>query len=374
MENRILIDRFAVKNYRSIKECDVQLGPLTFLVGANGSGKTSFVDALLFVANALNETLQRAILTRGGIHGILYQFVSRPACMSFSYHMSSEQGFRCEFQLELQVSSDWSVTVAREECQIDNSDGVRHSYLVSEGKVTGTAAVFPAFSPDRIFLANASGLPEFRSIFDFLRGVVGSEPLLPHIHSLIQHTGRTGHNLATRYLALGEKRPDRLDIIEQYMRAIAPTFKGIDVVESDNKLWLRFVESSPSGEETPFYIEQSSAGLVNCADMLLELFEPPALGCQASPVIIEEPEAFLHPGAIQVMLDSFRESSNIRQVLVTTHSPELLDDREIPPDRILAVQRDQMGSHVTPLESATKSIIQDRLYTPGQLLRQGGLY
>ena len=89
---------------------------------------------------------------------------------------------------------------------------------------------------------------------------------------------------------------------------------------------------------------------------------------------IEEPEAFLHPGAIQVMLDSFRESSNIRQVLVTTHSPELLDDREIPADRILAVQKDQMGSHVTPLESATKSIIQDRLYTPGQLLRQGGLF
>lgn len=374
MENRILIDRFAVKNYRSIKECDVQLRPLTFLVGANGSGKTSFVDALLFVASALNETLQRAIITRGGIHSILYQFLSRPASMTFSYHISAEQSFRCEFHLELHVSSDWSVTVVREECLIENSDGVKHSYLVSDGKVTGTAAVFPAFSPDRIFLANASGLPEFRFIFDFLSGLSGSESVLPHIHSLLQHSGTTGRSLASRYLALGEKRRDRLDIIEQYMRAIAPPFKGIDVVESDNKLWLRFVESSPSGEATPFYIAQSSAGLVNCADMLLELFEPPALGRPASPVIIEEPEAFLHPGAIQVMLDSFRESSNKRQVLVTTHSPELLDDKGISADCILAVHRDQMGSHIAPLDSATKSIIQDRLYTPGQLLRQDGLY
>src|SRR5260370_17004392 len=64
--------------------------------------------------------------------------------------------------------------------------------------------------------------------------------------------------------------------------------------------------------------------------MLLELFEPPGAGLPASPVVIEEPEAFLHPGPIQVIRDSFVEASRIRQVLVTTHSPELLDDPAVP--------------------------------------------
>ncbi len=374
MDIRILIDRFAVKNYRSIKECDVQLEPLTFFIGPNGSGKTSFVDALLFVSSALNETLQRAISTRGGIPAIFHQSTSRPASMKFSFDISGERTFNCKFDLELQVSKDWSVTVVREECKIEYLDGVNHAYLVSDGNVTGTAAVFPPFSADRIFLTNASGLPEFRVIFDFLSGLTGSEPVLPFFHSMVQHTGTTGHSLASRYLALGEKRRDRLDVIEQYMRAIAPTFKQVDVVESDNKLWLRFIESSPSGEGIPFYIAQSSAGLVYSADILLELFEPPAPGRPASPVVVEEPEAFLHPGAIQVMLDSFRESSNFRQVIVTTHSPELLDDPEISPEWIRAIDRDGTGTHIKSLDSGTESIIRDHLYTPGQLLRQGGLH
>jgi len=96
-------------------------------------------------------------------------------------------------------------------------------------------------------------------------------------------------------------------------------------------------------------------------------------GKPASPVIIEEPEALLHPGAIQVIRDSFIEASRTRQILVTTHSPDLLDDSAIPAEWIRAVYRDEAGTHIDGLDSGTKSVIQDQLYTPGQLLRQGGL-
>ena len=123
----------------------------------------------------------------------------------------------------------------------------------------------------------------------------------------------------------------------------------------------------------PFYLSQASAGLVNSAEILLELFELPGEGKPASPVIIEEPEALLHPGAIQVIRDSFLEASRTRQVLVTTHSPDLLDDPAVPAEWIRTVHRDQTGTHIDVLDSATKSVIRDQLYTAGQLLRQGGL-
>src|SRR6266571_1447911 len=71
MEGRVQIDRFAVENFRSIRECDVELAPLTFFIGTNASGKTNFVDAILFVASALRGSLQKAIADRGGIHSIL---------------------------------------------------------------------------------------------------------------------------------------------------------------------------------------------------------------------------------------------------------------------------------------------------------------
>ncbi len=41
-----MLKRIRIENYRSIGEVDVELGPLTVLVGQNGSGKTNFVDAI----------------------------------------------------------------------------------------------------------------------------------------------------------------------------------------------------------------------------------------------------------------------------------------------------------------------------------------
>jgi predicted ATPase len=105
----------------------------------------------------------------------------------------------------------------------------------------------------------------------------------------------------------------------------------------------------------------------------LELFELPEGGKSASAVIIEEPEVLLHPGAIQVLCDSFLEASRTRQVLVTTHSPDLIDDPVVPAEWIRVVYRDEAGTHVDVLDAGTQSIIRDRLYTAGQLLRQGGL-
>jgi len=179
--------------------------------------------------------------------------------------------------------------------------------------------------------------------------------------------------LAAHFLKLKSTQPDRLEIIQQYLRAIAPPFDRIDVVESNDSLWLGFVEKSRSGASMTFYLSQTSAGLVNSAEILLALFEPPGDGRPASPVVIEEPEALLHPGAIQVIRDSFLEASRIRQVLITTHSPDLLDDPAVPAEWIRTVYRDETGTHIDVLDEGTKSVIRDHLYTPGQMLRQGGL-
>lgn len=254
--------------------------------------------------------------------------------------------------------------------------------MVEDGNVKGSAAVFPSISADRIFLSNASGLPEFRPLFDFLANLGSTGPRLPDVYEAVQRLDRLTRRLdsgveytglAARFRNLSNSAPDRLEIIQQYLRAIVPSFDRLEVVEANDALWLRFIETSQVGASIPFYVSQTSAGLVNSAEILLELFELPGGGKAASAVIIEEPEALLHPAAIQVLLDSFIEASRFRQVLVTTHSPDLLDDPSIPPDWIRVVYRDEMGTHVDVLDSGTKSIIRDQLYTAGQLLRQGGL-
>ena len=55
------ISRVRLKNYKSIAECDVRLGPLTILIGPNGTGKSNFLDALALLARAVATTPYEAV-------------------------------------------------------------------------------------------------------------------------------------------------------------------------------------------------------------------------------------------------------------------------------------------------------------------------
>src|SRR5438445_9835568 len=113
MGGRVQIDRFAVKNFRSIEACDVELAPLTIFIGPNASGKTSFVDAILFVASLLRSSLEKAVADRGGIYSVLHHPVTLPTNARFDFYVSSSIGFACEFHLELRIVDGWLVSVAR---------------------------------------------------------------------------------------------------------------------------------------------------------------------------------------------------------------------------------------------------------------------
>jgi recombinational DNA repair ATPase RecF len=65
-----LLTGVALKNYKSIAACAVELGGLTFLVGPNGAGKSNFLDALRFVADSLRTSLEHALRDRGGINEV----------------------------------------------------------------------------------------------------------------------------------------------------------------------------------------------------------------------------------------------------------------------------------------------------------------
>lgn len=67
MTTSIFISRLMLRNYKSIGYCNVRLGPLTYLVGANGSGKSNFLDALHLVRDALSGSLDNALNERGGL-------------------------------------------------------------------------------------------------------------------------------------------------------------------------------------------------------------------------------------------------------------------------------------------------------------------
>ena len=88
---------------------------------------------------------------------------------------------------------------------------------------------------------------------------------------------------------------------------------------------------------------------------------------------IEEPEVALHPAAAGVLIDGLRDAADHAQILVTSHSPDLLDDDDISEDSIFAVVAEHGETRIGPLDEVGRSALHDHLYTAGELLRMNQL-
>ena len=101
MTERPRITRVVLENYKSIAYCDVRLGPLTFLVGPNGSGKSNFLDALQFLADAMQFQLQDVFQRRFGFDSVLRKGQPQPTTF----------GIRVEFQLPGEQMGSYAVSI-----------------------------------------------------------------------------------------------------------------------------------------------------------------------------------------------------------------------------------------------------------------------
>ena len=371
-----LVTRIALRNYKSIAACDVQLAPLSFLVGPNGCGKSNFLDALRFVAEALRFSLDHALRDRGGIQEVRRRSGGHP----------NHFGIRLDLQLPRAVG--WYAfrvaakpggrySVQREECFVLGAEG-HGSYKVADGKVIdSTIPNPPACASDRLYLVNMSGLDVFRPLYDALSGM-GFYNLNPEAIRDLQSPDpgellkRDGSNLAS---VLSNLDSDRKKDVEEYLAAINPGVTGVVAQAMGAKLTLDF-RQEVRGAKHPWRFPASnmSDGTLRALGVLVALFQ----GSGGAPgrrhlVGIEEPESALHPAAAEVLIDSLTDASQLAQVMVTSHSADLLDNDAIPDNSILAVLSEHGETRIGPLDEAGRSALRDHLFTAGELLRMDQL-
>jgi predicted ATPase len=371
-----LIRRVVIRNYKSIAACDVELGPLTFLVGPNGSGKSNFLDALRFVSEALRESLDYAIRARGGIVEVRRRLAPR-------------FGLRLEFTLPggvqghyaFEIGGDWGAyTVFHEEGVLTGGaqDGGDEMYFeVAMGELRKSSLpVAPAAVPDRLYLVNLSGTPEFRPLYDALSGL-GFYNLNPDAIRELQPPGagdiltRDGSNLPSVLSALASGNPARKARVEEYLAQITPGITGVETFEIGPRETLRFAQHlAPTRSPWRFFAANMSDGTLRALGVLVALFQGRDSGENAPLLVgLEEPETALHPAATGVLIDSMRDATSMRQVLVTSHSPDLLDNSSITDSEILAVIMENGKTKIGNLDEAGRSALRDHLFTAGDLLR-----
>lgn len=390
MTGRTLITRVGLQNYKSIVGCDVLLGPLTILVGPNGSGKSNFLDALRFVAEALTNGLDQAVRSRGRADDIL----SRSAVAAGSHevgielHLALASGTTARYAFSLGVKSIGGYTVRREECAVSrpaNSEGAFYVVenggdLVGWGGLALDADIAPARVHDRLYLVNASGLPEFRAVYDMLAGMTFynlnparmREPRKPDPGLALLPDGA---NVTSVLRRLHEREPKTKRRLEEFLAQITPGFRQVVTRKSSSFETLQFRQwGSNPRDAWRFQSDQVSDGTLRALGVLVALFQVgPRGGPRASLVGIEEPENALHPAAAGVLLDALADAAETRQVVVTSHSPALLDRDDLDPAMLRAVITEQGSTRIGQVDGASRLVLQQHLYTAGELLRMGQL-
>jgi predicted ATPase len=395
MGNGTFLTRVVLENYKSIASCDIRLGPLTFLVGPNGAGKSNFLDALAFLSDALNISLEQALQKRGGGPRICHAAHKKEASFEIRVEFVLPDGATGQYALRVglrttgkPLNAKWEVLEERCAIQAAKAGGPSATFELVNGSVRANTGPVAGFLDDRLYLALASVHPEYRLLFDGLarmrfyniqaQAIREIETFEPE-----QILASDGANLTSVLVRLALQHPNIADRINEYLRVVlpgllraraVPVLFSADLTTDVSKYALVFEQAIGDTKPHPFFASQMSDGTRRTLAVLTALLQGNVdSGPVPSLVGLEEPEAQVQPAVLRVLFDAMTEASACTQVLVTTQSADLLDFKDVPLDSILVVEVEKGQTFIGPLAESDRSVVVERLYTPGELMRTGRL-
>lgn len=372
------IRRLRLKHYRSIAECDLELGRIAFFVGPNGSGKSNVVDSLRFLAQALRDNLDNALRQRGGVNEVRRRSNGHPRHFTVEVHGSvGLKSFTYRFTVG--AASGKGYRVSEEYCRVEGGDVLsptKEEFHVRSGNFEqNSTGVNVSLYEDRLALPILSGVsPLLRAIYDALSAMDVFSPSPEVMKSALtpdlgDRLIRDGSNIASVIHHMQTHDPETLASVEETLSKIVPGIQSVSRADAGSWETLEFKQDVAGARHGwTFPATSVSDGTLRALGVLTAIYALPLNGVYP-PVVIEEPETALHPAAAGVLLEALREASGRRQILVTSHSPDLLDSTSIQVTEVFAVRSVSGTTKVNVLDQVGQEALRERLFTVGELLR-----
>jgi len=374
-----MLKRVQIKNYKSIAEAVVELNQFTVLVGPNGAGKSNFLDALSFVSDCLTSSVELALKERGGIGSVRWRG-SRGRPTNFGMRLSMElgSGRSSEYAFEISAVRGGIFRVKEESCVVRESAllGGEPRFDRRDDKIHLENLSFPRdelpIESDRLALPLLAAIPQFRPVYSFLAQMRFYSLAPGRIRELQQPDAglvlkRDGSNAASVLQSLERLSDDKRYRYQRVCDLLSKLVRGVIKVEHKTvgpKETLRFRQRVASENAVSFSALSMSDGTLRILGVLLAVYQPSS----PSVIGIEEPESTIHPAASEAIVDVLMDASHRSQVLIATHSPEILDNKHIKDSQIRAVDWRDGKTLIGPVTEETRQLIRERLCTPGELL------
>ena len=376
------ITRVIVKRFRSFPSAVLDMDNPVFVVGRNGSGKSNLSDAFAFVAEAMTSPLQAVLDRKGGIAAVRNRssVKSAPPNMGLAFEFGSFNGVAGgRYAFEVRALPNYGFRIVREQCLVRKKDGTRWWFDRAESWRSNADGLIPALEPTALALPLVGGDERFAPIFKVLGGmrVYSIEPAKlremqdPDSGVALKPDGSNAASVLQELMrGEKEKTQELRDEIYHFLEAIVPETKSVVPKKHGNKLSMSFSQEWGQGKKLSFDAFNMSDGTLRSLGLIMAVFQKPS----PSVLVIEEPEATIHPGALGAVLDLIHKASKTMQVMVTTHSPELLDAKWLTEANLRIVSWQEGASHLLLPSEATREAIRSHLMGAGELLRSNALH
>lgn len=361
------LDKISIRGFKSIERLDgLELGGLNVLIGANGSGKSNFVEFFRMMRAMMERGLQAFMMRNGPSDGFFYNGVSH------TKRIEAELDFGgTRYAFYLLPTSDGKVVIEREE---RGAPGSAHMDVIASGSFESGLLELGILKRDdpglMKTLAPGYWNPEAISTWQTYHFHDTSATAGMRRDSGVEQTHRLapgGENLAAFLLGLSRHEPRTYTAIRSMVRRIAPFFDDFDLkIRPANKedqvrlTWRR------KGTDYLFSPGHLSDGTLRFIAMTTALLQP----TPPSTIVIDEPELGLHPEAIMILAGLLRSASARMQIIVATQSPTLLG--EFAPEDVITVDQVDGASRFTRLDKkALKKWLAD--FTLGELWIKGNI-
>jgi predicted ATPase len=332
------IDRLKVQGFKSLKDVTWEPGRLNVLIGPNGSGKSNLLSAIAVLQNAARGDLAQEILRQGGISPLLWDGQARE--ISWDVSASSRSFTSMDYKIQLSRLGETSsyrverevldllpksmnlAFLSREPGRLVTVDANGHERIVPAGSLRDDQTLLSTFAAPWdhpvvvLFRDSLLGWSVYQDIYvgqtaQLRQAAVArvEERISPDGQNLIPvlHTFYTGNREFKQSLDAAMRAAFGSD----YEELIFPP-------AADQRIQLRIRWKSLRTEQSAANLSDGTLRFL----LLIAIFATPNPG---DVIALDEPETGLHPSMLPIVAELAAEASQRTQVILSTHSADLLD-------------------------------------------------
>ena len=357
------LDWITVKGFKSIKSVEeLDLRPINVLIGANGAGKSNFLEVFSFLNAICLGGLRNYVSKSNGADKILH-FGSKTT-QQLSIEIGFENGKR-KYNIDLAPndadgmfpSNENVYTSVKQETIPDDAFSTLYALLGGDSE----AGISSTKQNSRAITCVREHLFHWR-LYHFHDTSVSS-PIKKTVplndNRYLRHDGS---NLAAFLYYLREVHWRSYDMIRRTVQLVAPFFDDFflePLALNEDTIRLEWRHRGSDGYFDAASLSDGTLRFIALATLLLQPIE-----LHPSVILLDEPELGLHPAAIAILASLIKQTSVETQIVVATQSPFLLDHFE--PEDVLVTERVEGATQFARLEGEKlKDWLED--YSLGQL-------